>query len=200
MVSDKPVQNGNKTLKPDNYESLSEIIKEFIPLLIKRNIDGMHALENQTLELTITADSKDYASFCIVMYGLRKMIAKPHIYSNPVWKKAQDIILNQLNDCSFSLKSNKIDEFRKTVTDIENEIRQKDKELGHYITQIIDDARIKLASSAYAYGLSASQASELFSIPKDQLMDFIGATKMPDEDPKYKSINERIHLLDLAKK
>ena len=200
MVNNKSLENGKDSSKSNNYESLSEIIKEFIPLVIKRNIDGMHALENQTLELTITADSKDYASFCIVMYGLRKMIDKPHIYSNQVWKKAQDTILNQLNDCSFMLKAKNIDEFRKTVIDIENLIREKDKELGHYINQVIDDARIKLASSAYAYGLSASQASELFSIPKDQLMSFIGITKMPDEDPMYKSINERIHLLDLEKK
>jgi hypothetical protein len=97
------------------------------------------------------------------------------------------------------LKAKNIEEFRKTVIDIVNLIREKDKELGHYINQVVDDAKIKLASSAYAYGLSASQASELFSIPKDQLMTFIGITKMPDEDPMYKSIKERIHLLDLEK-
>ncbi len=199
MVTNNLVKDKNKTEKSNNYDSLSKIIKEFIPFVIKKDIDGMHALENQTLELTITFDNRDYASFCIIMYGLRKMISKPHIFSNQIWKKAQNSILNQLNDCSFMLQSKKFDEFRKTVSDIEEEIRQKDKELGHYINQIIDDARIKLASSAYAYGLSAAQASDLFSISKDQLMNFIGVTRMPDEDPMYKSIKERIHLLDLAK-
>ena len=200
MITDNTLKNQNNASDSNNYESLSRLIKELIPLIIKRNIDGVHALENQTLELAITSDNKDYASLCIIMYGLRKMISKPHIYSDNTWKKSQDIILNQLNDASFSLGSKKIDEFRKIIIDIEDEIRAKDKELGHYINQIIDDARIKLASSAYAYGLSASQASDIFSVPKDQLMNFIGVTKMPDEDPKYKSINERIHLLDLAGK
>jgi len=199
MVNNNPVSEDDKVEKSNTYESLSRIIKEYIPLIVKRDIDGMHAIENQTLELAITFDNRDYASFCIIMYGLRKMISKPHIYSNPIWKKTQDKILNQLNDSSFLLQSKKIEEFKKTVKDIEDEIRQKDKELGHYINVIIDDARIKLASSAYAYGLSAAQASDLFSIPKDQLMNFIGVTKMPDEDPMYKSITERIHLLDLAK-
>jgi len=192
--------NKNIALSNGFDSSLSEIISKLISLIIKKDIEGIHILENQTLEVAITKNNKDYSSLCIIMYGLRKMMSKGHINTNDVWKKSENNILNELKNGLFDLNSNKTDNFRKTLMDIENEIRNTDKELGHYINQIIDDARIKLASSAYAYGLSASQASDLFSISKDQLMNFVGVTKMPDEDIKFKSIKERVGLLELTSK
>ncbi len=184
--------------KSNTYDSLSEIISKLINLIIKKNIDEIHVLESQTLEIAVTKDDRDYSSLCIIMYGLRKMMSKTHINTNEVWKKAENNILNELKNCIFDLNSSKIDDFRQTIKYIEDEIRKTDKELGHYINQIIDDAKIKLASSAYAYGLSASQASDLFSISKDQLMNFVGVTKMPDEDIKFKSIKERVGLLEMS--
>jgi len=184
--------------KSNGYDSLSEIISKLINLIIKKDIDEIHVLESQTLEIAVTKDDRDYSSLCIIMYGLRKMMSKGHINTNEVWKKAENNILNELKNCSFDLNSSKINDFRQTIKYIEDEIRKTDKELGHYINQIIDDARIKLASSAYAYGLSASQASDLFSISKDQLMNFVGVTKMPDEDIKFKSIKERVGLLEMS--
>ena len=194
--------NTSKTEKTNTngYDSLSDIISKLITLIIKKDQEGIHTLENQTLEIAVTKDDRDYSSLCIIMYGIRKMQSKAHINTNDAWKKTENNILNELKDCTFVLKSDKIEEFRKTIKDVEEEIRQTDKALGHYINQIIDDARIKLASSAYAYGLSASQASDLFSISKDQLMNFVGVTKMPDEDVRFKSIKERVSLLEMSTK
>ena len=93
-----------------------------------------------------------------------------------------------------SKKENK-DEYNKKIKEIENSIEKTDQLLGHFIHDIVFNARTKLASSAYAYVLSLSQASNLLSANKDQVMELIGQTKISDEDIKSKTMFERIDFL-----
>jgi len=181
-------------------KKLPEIIQEIIILLEKRDFNKLHNIEEQTLETAITNFDKDYSEVCVIIYGLRKLISKEHIYSQKEWKDAQIEITENLNRAIKEFNEEEHSNFNNIIKNIIFIIEKTDKLLGHYVTHIIDDARVRLASIAYAYGLSASQASDLVSANREQLMSFIGVTKMPDEDKKFKSIKERIHLLEIMAK
>jgi len=178
------------------------VVKRLIELVDRRDDSGIHNLESETTVSVIVTNNSLLSELCVIMYGLRKLMSKTHISGTPEWRLANTTILKKLNslltiDMSKDLEKTK---FQITLIDIEKIITDTDTQLGHYVTHIIDDGRVKLASDAYAYGLSASQASDLFKANREQLMSFIGVTKMPDEDIKYKSIKERVNLLDIVSK
>jgi hypothetical protein len=175
------------------------VVRRLIELVNKKDDFGIHNLESETIQSVIVTNNPVLSELCVILYGLRKLISKKHISETPEWRKANTTILKLLNfllAIDLSMDSEKT-KFSLTLIDIQKIIADTDTKLGHYVTHIIDDARLRLASDAYAYGLSAAQASEMFRANKEQLMGFIGITKMPDENMKYKSIKERVRLLEV---
>lgn len=186
--------------KIDENFNIPFIIKEVIKNIEKRDYETLHSLENTTLEVAVTDFNKDFSQICVMIYGLRKLIAKKHISSTEEWKIYEKHILENLNISLENYREEDPSKFNNIIKNIIYVLKKADKELGRYVSLVIDDGRIKLASTAYAYGLSASQASDLLSITKEQLMSYVGITKMPDEDKKFKSINERVHILEVLTK
>lgn len=183
-----------------NIIKLPEIVSEIKKLLDSRNYEGLHKLEHKIIELSIINYNKDYSELCVVMFTLRKLISKAHIYDQDDWKKAQLEIDGNLDRAIKEFKDEDHSSFNNIIKNILFIIERADNKLGRYVTHIVDEARIKLASDIYAYGLSASQSAELVSANRSQLMQYIGVTKMPDEDKEFKSIGERVHLLEVASK
>jgi hypothetical protein len=93
-----------------------------------------------------------------------------------------------------------MDDYRKAIQKVQKNIQNTDRTLGHFIHNLVDNARTKLASSAYAYGMSLSQATNLLSAQKENVMEMVGTTKISDEDKKIKSIKERVNYLQTALK
>lgn len=186
--------------KIDENFNIPFIIKEVIKNIEKRDYETLHSLENTTLEFAVTDFNKDFSQICVMIYGLRKLIAKKHISNTEEWKIYEKHILENLNISLENYREEDPSKFNNIIKNIIYVLKKADKELGRYVSLVIDDGRIKLASTAYAYGLSASQASDLLSITKEQLMSYVGITKMPDEDKKFKSINERVHILEVLTK
>jgi len=138
-----------------------------------------------------------YCLFGVLIYGLRKLLSKKHISQTEEWKNYKLQIIENLNEALKVYREEDSSKFNNYIKDTIHLIKNADKQLGRYVSIVIDDGRIKLASTAYAYGLSAAQASDLLSITKEQLMSYVGITKMPDEDKQFKSISERVHLLEV---
>ncbi len=176
---------------------LPDIVKSTIVFLDKNNYESLHLIENNTLEQAVITFNKDISEVCVLIYGLRKLISKKHISQADSWITYKRAIIQNLESALKVYKEEDTSKFNNYIKNTIEIIKQADHELGRYVSIVIDDGRIKLASTAYAYGLSASQASDLLSISKKQLMSYVGITKMPDEDKHFKSISERVHLLDI---
>ncbi len=176
---------------------LTDIIKSTIVFLERNDYESLHLIENNTLEQAIINFNKDYSEICVMIYGLRKIISKKHISQTNSWADYKKSIVENLNSALNVYREEDPSKFNNYIKNIIEIIKKADHELGRYVSVVIDDGRVKLASTAYAYGLSASQSSDLLSITKEQLMSYVGITKMPDEDNQFKSINERVHLLEI---
>ena len=177
--------------------SYNELVKQIIDAFTKKDLEKLHILENQAIENAVMGDDRLFAEIGISIYGIRKLDSKMHISSKDFWIKNSKEILKILN--SFIAIDN-IEQNKINISKVIQILKDTDNQLGRYVTHVIYDARVKLASSAYAFGLSASQAASLFNCDKEQLMNYLGATKMSDEDKQFKSIKERVHLLEVMSK
>lgn len=180
-----------------DFLNIQDTIKVVIIYFEKKNYESLHLVENKVLEQAITEFSKDFSEICVLIYGLRKLISKKHIVNSDSWSNYEKEIIYNLTASLENYRKEDPSKFNNYIKKVILIIKKADQELGRYVSVVIDNGRVKLASTAYAYGLSASQAASLLSITKEQLMSYVGITKMPDEDKPFKSIFQRVHLLEI---
>lgn len=177
-----------------------DLISKIYDNLKQRNSQILHDLESNSLETVVVSYNKDLAEICVIIYALRKLISKKHFIKSDSWANYEFEILQNLEILKKEYNEEDLSKFNNIIKNIQLIIEKADKELSRYISHILEDGRVKLASSAYAFGLSANQAASLFSVSKEELMNYVGITKMPDEDEPFKSIEKRVHLLEVMSK
>jgi hypothetical protein len=180
-----------------NIKDLSQVILAITEQFQKVDLQKLHAIDEKLLDEAIVSNNKQIAELAIIAYAYRKLISKKHIFYSPNWKKFKEKSIADLKLASELSKKPDLTEFSKKIKEIQTDIESTDKLLGHFIHDIIFNARAKLASSAYASGLSLSQATTLLSADKDLVMELIGQTKIPDEDSVIigKTLKEKVNIL-----
>lgn len=180
-----------------NFKNWSQILLAINEQFQNVDLQKLHAIDEKLLDEAIISNNKLIAEMAVIAYSYRKLISKKHIFYSPNWKKFKEKTIIDLKLASELSKKPDLTEFTKKIKEIQTDIENTDKLLGHFIHDIVFNARAKIASSAYAYGLSLSQATNLLSADKDSVMAVIGQTKIPDEDSviKGKTLKEKVNLL-----
>lgn len=143
----------------------------------------LRELSNQAIEEATMSQNKTLVDISIVSYALGKLMTKPHLFRSEQWQTFKAHILEELG---------KKTEMGKILTEIIEDISSFDIDLGNYARDVIEKSRIKQASRAYALGISLKQASELTGVDLNELLDYIGATKIHDRPfTKSKNVAER---------
>ncbi|MFH0906419.1 MAG: hypothetical protein V1824_03720 [archaeon] len=195
--TNKQSTNPNDLLSKEiNYDNISEIIKYFYLLLEANDIFRIDLLHKKCVETAVIKNNKDFAEISIIFYAIQKILSKRHVYDTEIWKNTKEKLITIGKSGIKDLEENNFENFRNKIITCQKLIQDADKSLGHFVTDIISKARVKLSSSAYAYGISVSSAADLYSVNSALLMEYIGLTKMSDEDRKFKSIKERVLILE----
>lgn len=178
-----------------NFSNIESIINAILEQFKVGDLDKLHRIDEKVLEEAIVSFKKEFVELALIAYSFRKLMSKKHILNNPNWNGFKAKTIENLEQAVVFYKENNVEKYNLKIKEIQTSIEKTDQLLGHFIHDIIFNARIKLASTAYAYGLSLSQASNLLSADKDHVMEIIGQTKMSDEDMKNISISDRVFFL-----
>jgi hypothetical protein len=128
------------------------------------------------------------AKLAVIAYALSKLLTKAHFINSPNWPRYRNIILSALRDVEKGRESEPIER-------VERIIRKIDADDGHFIRNIIDKARSKMAAEAYTTGISLSLAATLFDADIADLADYVGKTKVHDEHEPKIGIKDRVEAL-----
>ena len=112
---------------------------------------------------------KNLASEAVVAYALSKLVSKIHIVKNPNWPKYKALLLDAVEK---ELPPERIAGIISTI----------DEEMGNFVHSLLDKAKVKLASDAYAAGLSLRAAAELTGADPSELTNYVGKTTIHDEE------------------
>jgi hypothetical protein len=133
--------------------------------------NAMRELSNETMDRAAFAEDRTLVSISLVSYALGKLLSKPHLLKIEQWADFKAHILADFE------KKEPLD---KVLDHIKQEITAFDADVGNYLVDVIQKARIKQASRAYAMGLSLSKAAELTGADTTELLSYVGATKIHD--------------------
>lgn len=138
--------------------------------------------------------TNDYemAKIAVISYSLFKMLTKEHFFENRQWPSVSKNITDSLEKSRLAAERDQHRAFKKQMKNTIHKIEEIDLELSHFARTLYEKSKIKQASSAYALGLSLSQAADLTGANKKELQHYIGATRIHDEEPITTGILQRI--------
>ena len=132
--------------------------------------------------------NKGLAQAAVISYALSKLLTKSHIVQSPLWPRYRHAIISAIKDAELGRESDVLERIERTVWRI-------DESDGHFVKNLIEKARAKMAAEAYATGISLRLAGRLFEADLHDLSDYVGKMRVHDEVPTRIGIRERVEAL-----
>ena len=179
-------------------QKLLEFVRRMEGAFGKQSIIELKDISNDAIQLAALKSSHLLSEVSLIAYSLHKLLTKVHIAESGEWDALRDEIEKDLDSALEMIGKNDLKGFEKALHGVIGGIAAVDSELGNYVQGTYDKARIKQASRAYSFGISLSRAAELTGADKKELLQYIGATKMHDEEAIKFGIGERLKELKKA--
>lgn len=158
----------------------------------------LRQISNDSLTEAAMRNDEVVCRISVIAYCLHKFLSKEHVQDSKRWPKIRGTILSQLDSSIRFLEKAKMKEFEGQLDRIGAAVRKADAEMGYFVQNLYDKAKVKQASAAYGLGMSLNQAAALAGANKKDLLNYIGITKMHDEMPSEIGIRERLKTLSKA--
>ena len=173
-------------------KDIIELLKKVLPALEKTEANELKRLSNETIHNAGIIQDTDSTSISVIIFSLSRILNRSRL-TTPQLKKFKENISKNLFLARSQLEKNFIDEYKKTIKKIFEEISTFEKKFGMYLTEALEHAKIKKGERIYEHGFSVGTAADLLGITKWELMGYLGETKLSDIDPNTKiSIKQRM--------
>lgn len=165
---------------------VEDCLKKLIKYIKEKNVMRLRELSNNAIEQVVLTENKNLVYISLISYAFSKLLSKPHLEKKQ-WQILQKHVMRELE------KKEKLELILKEII---QDVSRFDISTGNYLLDLIEKARIKQASRIYAMGLSLGRAAYLTEVDKEQLLAYVGATKIHDRPfTKSKTVKERYKIM-----
>ncbi len=179
----------NTEIKQDVLAILTDVIKIMQQKEI-RDVLELKELSNHTLHNASIFQDHDAVTIGVLVYALAKIFERD--FHNPAYYAR---VTKKLIEARSSLERNDIDNYRLCIKEIFSIIQQVDYKLRMYIEEVLDKARINKGSRLFAHGLSIARVAEMLNVSRWELMEYVGKTRIADQEVPGIPIKQRIKLV-----
>lgn len=164
----------NAIIKRDILAVLNELA-EILKVREESDVVKIKELSNHVIHNASIFQDEDSVSVAILIYSLSKIIERRQKYLD------YDRVIGMLDSCILSLSGDEDELFRRSIKNIFSFIRTLDQRLSLYISEVVNQARIKKGCKLCEHGLSIARASEVLGISQWELMHYLGKTTLIDK-------------------
>lgn len=160
-------------VKKDEIIKKERTLNEIKEAFEKDQPRKLREISNRATEKAMITKEEGLIDISLISYGLSKIIRKPHYREDPEWKEFKEKISKELEK--------NIEEEREIIDKIIKIIKKFNEDAGNYMEGVIDHGRKKQASRLYAMGLSLKKAVGITGTIEEELLPYIGATKITEK-------------------
>ncbi|MCX8147151.1 MAG: hypothetical protein N3D84_01650 [Candidatus Woesearchaeota archaeon] len=164
-----------------------EVLREVIVLLKEEEYGEVKELSNHVIHNAAIFQDQDSLSVAVAVYAISKIIERSLLKSDDIRSKVIDI----LQEAVEYLEEDDVENYRKTIKKLFKVISETDERMRMFIQDVLVQAEIKKGSKIYEHGISMARAAEILGITQWELMDFIGKTKVSEQEIPF-NIEERL--------
>ena len=161
-------------------DNIIRILKETKLAVTSADAVKIKQLSNQTIHTASIAQDPDNIAVAVIVYTLGKIVERENYQTYKGWKTFFNHFLRHIEIATQSLEQNKLEEFRKQITQIRKEIESLHGNFKKHVQDVFERARISKASRIYEHGVSMEQTANLLGITLWELADYAGQTGIGD--------------------
>ena len=175
--------------------TLSETAVMIGSALRNHDVRAMRNIHDRCTEETALRFQQPTYNFALITYVLAKILSKPRYFKQGRGKGVLSSVDQLLRTCEGLAKGAQYDELVAAQGKMLTTIEKLDDEDRRFVKGILQKARLKLASTLYAQGISLGNASEITGADKRELLLYAGQTMMFDRLHEKKGMEQRMKEL-----
>ena len=152
------------------------IINSAIKAIKEKNNSKLKELSNQVIHDASIFQDADSISLAVVIYSLSKILERKGVVESSILISLEKLKIDMQ-------QQNKKMAFR-TLRVLIQKIAREDSSLKMYITEVLDQAKIKKSGKLYELGLSISKSADLLGVSYWELANYVGKTTAGDVKPR----------------
>ncbi len=153
---------------------------EVIKAIEEEDSRKLREISERVFDKAVLDQNKQEVERAILYYAVSKILGKVHFKKEKQWETFKSKLIEYL-------------EQKKDIPEILKHVTEFDREYGNYLGNVVQKARMKYASTAYAFGLSLSTACELTGADLTEVSAYVGQTKIHEKPfTQTRSVRERL--------
>ncbi len=158
-------------------KDILDVIDQVLATLEAEDHHALSELSNHVIHDASIFQDDDSVSFAVIIYALSKVVQRCCDEKIPMPDVAP-----LLHEAKEALEIGKEDVYKEVIRRIFDAVRKIDEKTGLYITEVLDQARIKKASKMTEHGISLARTAELLGISQWELQDYFGKTQITEHE------------------
>jgi len=175
--------------------SLAETAVLIGSALRNHDVRAMRKINGRCIDETALKFQQPTYNYALITYVLAKMLSKPRYFAHGKAKEKLSGIDKLLRACESFAKEADYASLLSTQGKILSSMEKMDEEDRRFVKGIMQKARLKIASTLYAQGISLGNASDITGADKREVLLYAGQTMMFDRLRERKGIEERMKEL-----
>ncbi len=169
-----------------------DIIRDSIKAIRQENTSELRELSDHTLHSSAIYQEEDSTAIAVIIYSLYKIYSKQKPQASPGWPLFNNDVLKLLEAAYNALITANVAQYKINIKKLLELISKFEKAFGTFVTEVIEQSKIKKGSKLVYHGLSLGRTAELLGVSRWDLMDYLGITNIADMQPRTISIKERL--------
>ncbi|MEM4239847.1 MAG: hypothetical protein QXM31_02275 [Candidatus Woesearchaeota archaeon] len=158
-------------------KDILDVLDDALKSLQAEDHHALLDLSNHVIHDASIFQDDDSVSFAVIIYAISKIVHRCIEEKVPMPK-----FDSQLGEAKDALELGKEDVYRTVIRRIFEEVRKLDEKVGLYVTEVINQARIKKAGKMTEHGISLARTAEILGISQWELQDYFGKTQIPEHE------------------
>jgi len=163
--------------------------------LRNHDVRAMRKINNRCVEETALRFQQPTYNYALITYVLAKILSKPRYFRQGRGKELVSVVDKLLRNCEGLAKTAEYGALVACQGKILTSMEKLDDEDRRFVKGILQKAKLKIASTLYAQGISLGNASEIAGADKRELLLYAGQTMMFDRLHEKKGMEQRMKEL-----
>ena len=174
-------------------QDIISLLKRVYNAFEKKDLFQLKILSNYTIHNAGIFQDPDSIKIAIIIYSIGKITHNQKVQEYKGWEAFKESCLKAIKNAIKFLEEKNFEAYEREIKTILKNIGNLEAKFGAYITEVLNQAKIKKGGKIYEHGISAGRVAELLGISPWELMTFVGHTKIMDINPVItKNVKERI--------
>lgn len=180
-------------MKEIERKDIISVLSKAIRAIKENDITMLRDVSDEVLHDSSIFQDSYSTSVAVIIYSLSKIYQKNQYKSYKNWGIFNEKCLRLLGDALIEIRKGSIKGYAFKIKETYKLISELEDKFGMYITEVLNQSKIKKSSRIFEHGISAGRAAEMLGVSTWELMSYLGQTKIIDTKPLMtKSVKERL--------